>query len=358
LLATVRRDTLVAVGSARTSKSDPLHVDFVPRDAIGFEGRLGMTEAPGRNDPRDGCERDLDSDLRRLVERYHADVLVTLLERGQFIRDEFVELGLRDLLPLAQRHGLATEWYALPDGEVPVHVEQLRSIVEGIVDAMRAGKVVVVHCRDGLGRSGLVTASCLTALGASVNEALATVRVTRPGAAQTAAHVQCLRAFDKMWRRRVLERSLASDISDLFERAEESVARPSQDGLAAMSCPGAATLVYLGLTSEAAAATERSRTLGGHKELQPGETFSISPGGVLWIGRGAECDVSIGSMQLSRIQTLVAYVAAAEGDLLVVDLGSRLGTWIDGEEAGARFIPVGTEFQLARAFRFRFEAVG
>lgn len=48
------------------------------------------------------------------------------------------------------------------------------------------GDRIVIHCRGGLGRSGLVAARLLVELGDSAREALLRVRAARPGAVETA----------------------------------------------------------------------------------------------------------------------------------------------------------------------------
>lgn len=57
-------------------------------------------------------------------------------------------------------------------------------MIESILDDVRAGRTVVIHCRGGLGRSGLVAASCLVALGQQPKEAIRRVRSARPGAVE------------------------------------------------------------------------------------------------------------------------------------------------------------------------------
>ena len=47
------------------------------------------------------------------------------------------------------------------------------------------GESVVVHCRGGLGRTGLVAARLLVELGESPVSALVRVRAARPGAVET-----------------------------------------------------------------------------------------------------------------------------------------------------------------------------
>jgi hypothetical protein len=47
----------------RTSKPDPICVDFVAQADLDLPGRLGLTIAPGKKDRLGRWERDLDLDL-------------------------------------------------------------------------------------------------------------------------------------------------------------------------------------------------------------------------------------------------------------------------------------------------------
>jgi len=348
----------------KTSLSHPLHVDFVPHEALGLAGALGMTATPGRSDANasDGpWKRALDKDLDRLVRFYHADMLVTLLERGQYVEDEFAALDVLDLVLRAKQRGIDTEWVPMPDGGVPVGVDHLLTLVERLLHEMRDGRVAVLHCRDGLGRTGLVACCCLVALGAAPTEALTTVRAVRPGAVQEPVQRQCLNTFDAKWRRRILARAQPMDISDIFSvdgtpsapRARTSEAwRTSAPGNAPLSLAGAATLRYVGLEERAMRAGIRDAP------LRPGDVFHISPGGALSLGRGSENDVVIASAQLSGVHCLVLFSPAMDDHLVVADLDSRNGTWVETAEVATGILAPGEDLVLARAFRFRFESVG
>lgn len=347
----------------RTSDTDPLHVDFLPDEAVNLEGRIGITSVPGRQG-RDTAgiqhARDLDSDLHRLRHRYLTDVLVTLLERGQYVTDEFDTLDVPDLLTRAQRHGMQTDWTALPGGDVPISLDQLFILVERILGHARAGRNVVVHCDDGLGRSGVVATCCLTALGASVHEAIEDVRSVRPGAVVGAAQHQTLRAFDELWRKRALSRASTNAISDVFDLSHPAASsnpsgpwRISQPGMVPLSQAGAATISYVGLDPEAAASGVRDGS-----PLRAGDVFHVNPGRALWIGRGAECDITIPSGQLSRVHAMLAFVPVAEGRLILIDADSRNGTWRDQRQTSISYLDVGDAFSLAKAYLFRFDAVG
>ncbi len=346
-----------------TSETDPLHVDFLPDEAVNLEGRIGISSVPGRRG-RDAAgiawSRDLDSDLHRLRERYLTDVLVTLLERGEYVTDEFDAFDVPDLLVRAQHHGMQSDWTALPPENIPISLDQLFILVERILGHARAGRNVVIHCDDGLGRSGVVATCCLTALGASVGEALEEVRSVRPGAVIGASQHQTLRAFDELWRKRALSRASAGAISDVFDLGHSSAGsnpsspwRTSQPGMVPLSQAGAATLSYLGVEPRAIAAGVRDGA-----PLRSGDVFHINPGRTLWIGRGPECDISIPSGQLSRVHAMLAFVPVAEGRLLLVDADSRNGTWRHDRQTTVSYLDIGDAFSLAKAYLFRFEAVG
>ncbi len=72
----------------RTSDSDPIRVDFVPQDAHGLPGRLGLTFAPGKSGRGvyANWDRDLTKDLARLRDVYGTKVLVSLIEEFEMKR--------------------------------------------------------------------------------------------------------------------------------------------------------------------------------------------------------------------------------------------------------------------------------
>jgi protein tyrosine phosphatase (PTP) superfamily phosphohydrolase (DUF442 family) len=156
-----------------TSTESPIRVDFVSPAVHHQRGRLGLTIAPGKCDGR--WKRDLAVDLRRLREHYHTDVLVSLLEP-----DECQALGIADLADAAETAGITVLFLPIPDVSVPASMDACRSTVARMLTALAADKTVVVHCRGGLGRSGLVAACCLTAFGAEADVAIKCVREARP----------------------------------------------------------------------------------------------------------------------------------------------------------------------------------
>ncbi len=170
--------------TARTSETHPLLVDFAPLPHR-VRGRIGMTLAPGKHDPvaaTGAWSRDLDIDLMRLRDPFGADVLVTLLEEH-----EFELLCIPDLRRRAEALGIESLWLPMPDSYVPRSMAELGELVHDIVDHLRQGETVVVHCRGGLGRTGLVVASVLISFGIKPAAAISTVRAARPGAVENQA---------------------------------------------------------------------------------------------------------------------------------------------------------------------------
>jgi protein-tyrosine phosphatase len=162
----------------KTSADSPIRVDFVPQTAHNLPGRLGLTIAPGKCDG--WWTRDLAEDLRRLREHYHADVLVSLLEP-----DEYEWLGIANLADAARDAGIDVLFLPIRDVDVPASMSDCQATVRKAVAALRAGQGVVVHCRGGLGRSGLVAACCLVECCVAPDAAIEEVREARPGAIET-----------------------------------------------------------------------------------------------------------------------------------------------------------------------------
>ena len=80
----------------------------------------------------------------------------------------------------------AVEFKDLVGGRQPDNpereAEMLREVVQAVVDELRAGRGVVVHCVGGTGRTGTVIACALAALGlpeADVHEYMTTINTAR-----------------------------------------------------------------------------------------------------------------------------------------------------------------------------------
>ena len=74
--------------------------------------------------------------------------------------DEELELGLREEATQAHAHGMDFLGLPVEDRQVPQSETLLRSVLEKMDETLSAGKNVVAHCRQGVGRAGLL-AACL-----------------------------------------------------------------------------------------------------------------------------------------------------------------------------------------------------
>jgi rhodanese-related sulfurtransferase len=164
-----------------TSEMHPIYADFVPDKHTKVAGRLAMTFAPGIKSlgMRGRWERDLKADLRVLREEYEADVLVSVMEKH-----EYQGYGIPELLEQDLIEDIEILRFAIEDMNIPKEAEakEYEALIQNIVDRMREGKNVVVHCRGGLGRTGTVAACVLIALGNhSADEAIDAIRQAHKG---------------------------------------------------------------------------------------------------------------------------------------------------------------------------------
>jgi protein tyrosine phosphatase (PTP) superfamily phosphohydrolase (DUF442 family) len=166
--------------SANSHEVQPIQVDFLtlPQSVL---GKIGLTIAPGQVfcDATEAHDRSLAQDLERLQHFYGIEMLVCLLEP-----EELQTLQIPDLLTQAQALGMTTEWFPIADDGVPDSIAAFTALIERLVQAAVAGRSVVIHCRGGRGRTGMVAACCLVQLGYEPKLAIEQVRAIRPGALQ------------------------------------------------------------------------------------------------------------------------------------------------------------------------------
>jgi ADP-ribosyl-[dinitrogen reductase] hydrolase len=164
-----------------TSQTNPLRIDEV--GVPGVPGVIGMTLCPGKKDPYATFgvwDRDLTLDLQAIRD-WGASAIVTLLEEH-----EFELLALPDFE--AQVSSLFNwVWLPIPDGGTPGESFEARWQVAGpeLHGRLAGGERIVVHCRAGLGRTGLVVSRLLVESGMVPDEAIRTVRDVRRGTVET-----------------------------------------------------------------------------------------------------------------------------------------------------------------------------
>ena len=102
---------------------------------------------------------------------------------------EFSMLGVPELASGIRARGI--EWHHLPIVDVRPPDDRFEAMWldsgPRLVDHLRGGQRVFVHCRGGLGRAGTVSARLLVELGVAPAEAVRRVRQARQGAIETEA---------------------------------------------------------------------------------------------------------------------------------------------------------------------------
>ena len=131
-----------------------------------WPGRLGIAPRPR------GAEW-LD-DETRAWRKAGIDAVVSLLEPA-----EEAELDLRGEPASSKASGLTFHAFPIPDRGIPRSPEAVGEVADQIVGALRSGKTVVVHCRQGIGRSAMMVAAALIAGGLTAETAVNAIRQSR-----------------------------------------------------------------------------------------------------------------------------------------------------------------------------------
>src|ERR1700690_2461109 len=93
--------------------------------------------------------------------------------------DEEQDLDLEQEARDVKSRGMKFVTLPIPDRQVPNSESEVSAVLDRIDAYLSAGKKVVVHCRQGVGRSGLVAACLLLAKGVSPETAIKTISAAR-----------------------------------------------------------------------------------------------------------------------------------------------------------------------------------
>jgi ADP-ribosyl-[dinitrogen reductase] hydrolase len=166
----------------KTSVTHPLEIAAI--SAGPTFGRVGITFCPGKydQDAKSGYwDRDLSLDLNA-IRTWGADAVVTLVEPM-----ELVLLRVENLGEEVRRRKML--WFHLPIVDVSTPdagFEQHWEVAgDSLRTLLRSGRDVLVHCRGGLGRAGIIGSRLLIELGVEPETAIRCVRAVRPGAIET-----------------------------------------------------------------------------------------------------------------------------------------------------------------------------
>jgi protein-tyrosine phosphatase len=102
------------------------------------------------------------------------DVVLSLLTP-----EEERDLGLAEESQIAKSLGL---WFAslpIPDRHIPSSPSEVTPILDNLEEELATGNNIVIHCRQGVGRSGMIAACLLVMRGMSAESAIREVEKVR-----------------------------------------------------------------------------------------------------------------------------------------------------------------------------------
>jgi len=102
------------------------------------------------------------------------DLVVSLLEG-----DEANQLGLVDEDTAARSTGIGFLSFPIPDRSVPASLPDAVGLLRKVAKVLGEGKKVAVHCRQGVGRSGMIASGVLVMSGAEPRKAIEVVSAAR-----------------------------------------------------------------------------------------------------------------------------------------------------------------------------------
>jgi uncharacterized protein (TIGR01244 family) len=135
--------------------------------------------------PVPGVEGDLQADLQAIV-RWGATLVISATET-----EEMQQLGAGELPRALREAGIDWAHFPIRDFDVPKEDMQAQwaEVALRAREQLQAGARVLVHCRGGCGRSGMLALRLMLDGGLKPTEALQQLRAVRPCAVETDAQM-------------------------------------------------------------------------------------------------------------------------------------------------------------------------
>ena len=181
--------------NVKTSSTHPIRIAKLP---CGDRNNcIGITLCPGKKGPSTfggRWERDLNIDLAAIKEDFDPKLIITLMTREELMLSKVSDIG-------SKVEELGIRWLHFPIEDMAIagqkfeemwRAERLyilrtlghRTSPDDYFDVHNEGNILI-HCRGGLGRSGMLATVILSELGLRNETALGYVRKIRPGAVET-----------------------------------------------------------------------------------------------------------------------------------------------------------------------------
>ena len=170
----------------RTSLTHPLVIDELRLNSYtDFNGVIGMSFCAGKCHASQfgnyQWQRDLDADIQA-IKHWGADIWLNLMED-----EDLISVGIDPdyFLESIEDAGMQYVRFPIVDGSVPDEASNLiwkSQLSPMLINELKNGRKLFIHCRGGLGRTGLIAAKLLVELGLEPEQAISITRQVRKGA--------------------------------------------------------------------------------------------------------------------------------------------------------------------------------
>lgn len=147
-------------------------------------GIIGLSQCPGRSSLDLTGKRwnnDLDTDIQAIKDAGFS-MVVSLLSAQELLHHGASEIKKK-------LHEVGIIWHQFPIADFGIPNAATKAAWElslpRILDELRLGKKVLIHCAGGMGRTGMMSANILVAMGLDPSSSIEIVRKVRPGAIET-----------------------------------------------------------------------------------------------------------------------------------------------------------------------------
>lgn len=152
---------------------------------------IGMTFCPGKPDAHGEQGSVVENDIEA-IKQWGADAIISLVNDKEMSIYKVEDLG-------EQITKAGMQWFHHPfeDGGVPCNNfrERWQTQREKMLAILNKGGKVMVHCRGGKGRTGLIVAQLMLELGIDFDHTVSEVQNNRKGALNKEAHIEYLKSI-------------------------------------------------------------------------------------------------------------------------------------------------------------------
>ena len=152
---------------------------------------IGMTYCPGKPDKNGVQATDVRADLKAIKD-WGANAVISLVNQKEMATYQVENLGER-----VANAGM--RWFHLPfeDGGIPCDSFRAKWLEQkaDIVNLLHNGGKVVVHCRGGKGRTGLICAQLMLTMGVDFDQTVSLVQQNRQGTLAKPEHIEYLKSL-------------------------------------------------------------------------------------------------------------------------------------------------------------------